>query len=372
MKYNNASFYIQRQNPMIFNTKKAVILVIITLLIFGCTQKRPDDGIITEGTVHNSTSGELNIPYIEGYTTTNTTELQLWYDVFGDRDNPKVLLIHGNEAQAVSWMPHFYEPLVNAGFCVIRFDQRGNGLSENIDTPKGFKPGKWTPEQAPPYTLEDMADDVFGLLENLDIETVHIVGHSMGGMIAQLIAIRQPEIVKTLTLLATTPSHAFDDTYQSPQTLEFFEKELAGMIKKMILPSIFMPLSRKQMIKQTTLFFRAMDNDLSTPQGEKRLNEYMDAYFSNGRTFNLMSWQGMAAVTSKSREDELKGVRIPTLIVHGDKDKLFDYATGKALATYIPNAKLITIEDGGHMFPQLDIYNSEYIDEMIKHFQREQ
>ena len=354
---------------MIFNIKKIVIIVAIPLLIFGCTKKRPDDGIIAERAVLNSTTGEVDIPYAEGYITTDTTGLQLWYDVLGDRDNPKALLIHGNEAQAVSWMPHFYEPLVNAGFCVIRFDQRGNGLSENIDTPKGFKPGKWTPEQAPPYTLEDMADDAIGLLEKLSIETVHIVGHSMGGLIAQLIAIHRPDMVKTLTLLASSPSHAFDDTYQSRQTLAFFEKDLAGMIKKMILPSIFMPLTRKQMKKRTTLFFSMMDKNLTTPHGEKKLNEYMDAYFSNGRTFNLMSWQGMAAVTSKSREDALKGITIPTLVVHGDEDKLFDYANGEALAAYIPNAQLITIKGGGHLFPQLDTYNGEYIDEMITHFQ---
>ena len=120
----------------------------------------------------------------EGYITTDTTGMQRWYDIFSDMGNQKVLLIHGTDAQAVSWMPHFYEPLVNAGYCVIRFDQRGNGLSENFGKPKGFKPGKWTPDHAPPYTLEDMADDAIGLLEKLNVDSAHIVGQSMGGMIA--------------------------------------------------------------------------------------------------------------------------------------------------------------------------------------------
>ena len=214
-----------------------------------------------------------------------------------------------------------------------------------------------------------MADDAIGLLEKLDIESAHVVGHSMGGMIAQIVAIGHPDMVKTLTLLATSPSHSFDRNYQSPQTLEFFEKELAGMIKKMVLPSIFMPLTRKRIIKLTTAFFNMMDDDLTTPHGETMLHDYMDSYFSNGRTFNLMSWQGMAVVASKTREGELESMTIPTLVVHGDKDKVLDYANGEALAGYIPNARLITIKGGGHMFPQLDAYNGEYIDEMITHFE---
>ena len=84
-----------------------------------------------------------------------------------------------------------------------------------------------------------------------------------------------------------------------------------------------------------------------------------------------MSWQGMAVITSKPRADELKKLTIPTLVVHGDKDKLLDYANGEALADLIPNAKLITIKGGRHMFPQIDTYNNNYIDDMINHFQSE-
>lgn len=84
-----------------------------------------------------------------------------------------------------------------------------------------------------------------------------------------------------------------------------------------------------------------------------------------------MSWQGLALITAKSRADELKKLNIPTLVVHGDKDKLLDYYNGEALADLIPNAKLITIKGGGHMFPQIDTYNNNYIDDMINHFQSE-
>jgi pimeloyl-ACP methyl ester carboxylesterase len=123
------------------------------------------------------------------------------------------------------------------------------------------------------------------------------------------------------------------------------------------------------MIKLTTTFFGAMDDDLSTPHGKEKLNEYVRAYNSKGRKFNLMSWQGFAVITSKSRADELKKLNIPTLVIHGDRDKLLDYANGEALARLIPNAKLITIKGGGHMFPQIDTHNNKYIDDMISHFQ---
>jgi pimeloyl-ACP methyl ester carboxylesterase len=92
---------------------------------------------------------------------------------------------------------------------------------------------------------------------------------------------------------------------------------------------------------------------------------------TGGRKFNLMSWQGFAIITSKPRVDELKKLNIPTLVIHGDKDKLFDYANGEALARLIPNAKFITIKGGGHMFPQVDTRNDEYIAEIISHIQSE-
>jgi len=359
---------------MSFNIKRTIIAVTVLLLLFGCTSRRHDDGVFNQERVLNSITGKVDMQHTEGYITIDTTGMQLWYDIFGDIDNPKVLLIHGTDAQAVSWMPHFYEPLVNAGFCVIRFDHRGNGLSQNFGKPKGFKPKKWTPEQEPPYTLVDMADDVIGLLEKLDIESAHVVGHSMGGMVAQLVAIHRPDMVRTLTLVATAPSHPFDETYQSHETLEFYMKDLAGIagiIKKMAIPIMLMPLTRKKMIKLTTTFFSVMDDDLLTPQGKEMFAEYISAFNSGGRKFNLMSWNGMAVATSKSRVDKLKKLNVPTLVVHGDNDKLFNYTNGVALAELIPNAKLITIKGGGHMFPQLDTYNDKYIDGMINHFQSE-
>ena len=355
---------------MTINFKTSFIIFLGSLFLFGFTS-RPEDGVIKKETVLNNTTGKTDIQHTEGYITTDTTNMQLWYDAFGDIDNPKVLLIHGNEAQAISLRPHIYEPLVNAGYCVIRFDCRDNGLSEKFGKPKGFKPQKWTPEQAAPYTLEDDAYDVIGLLEKLNIETVHVVGWSQGGMIAQLVAMRRPDLVRTLTLMATSPSSTFDKTYQPPEILEFFQKDLAEMAKKMAITGMLVPITRKKMINLTKIFFGSMDETLSTPHGEKMLDQYINAYYSDGRKFNPMSWQGMAVAVSKSRADELKKLNVPTLVIHGDEDKLIDHYNGEVLASIIPNAKLITVKGGGHFFPLLDIYDEEYFYGMINNFQGE-
>ena len=130
---------------MKISMKMSFITFIALLFLSGCNS-RHDDGVIKEETVLNNTTGEADMQHTEGYITTDTTGMQLWYDIFGDMDDPKVLLIHGNEAQAVSWMPHFYEPLVNAGYCVIRFDQRGNGYRRILASRKdlSLESGPWS------------------------------------------------------------------------------------------------------------------------------------------------------------------------------------------------------------------------------------
>jgi proline iminopeptidase len=353
---------------MNINLKAFFLTFMILIVLFGCTS-RPEDGVVKKETILNNTTGKEDLQHTEGYVTVDTTGMQLWYDTFGDKNDPKVLLIHGNEAQAISWLPHFYEPLVNAGYFVIRYDCRDNGLSEKFGKPKGFKPKKWTPEQAPPYTLEDDASDVIGLLKKLEVDSAHFVGWSQGGMIAQLVAIQRPDMVKTLTLLATMPSNPFDQTFQPVEVQEFFQNDLAPMVKRMAVTGMFMPLTRKKMIKLTKDFFSLMDDSLSTPYGEEMLDIYIEAYYSDGRKFNPMSWQGMAVAYSKSRANELKNVNIPTLVVNGDKDKLVDYYNAEVLAGIIPNAKLITIKGGGHLFPALDIYSDKYINDIISHLQ---
>lgn len=344
----------------------ASLIVVWALISVGCAG-RPEDGVIKTETVLNSATGVVDMPHVEGYVTTDNTGMQLWYDIFGAADDPTVLLIHGSDAQAVAWMPHFYEPLVSGGFRVIRFDQRDNGLSESFGMPKGFKPNEWTPEQEAPYPLVDMAEDAIGLLERLDVDHAHVIGHSMGGMIAQIVALRRPDLVTTLTLMSTSPSHSFDPTLQPPEVFDLFENELGGMLRAMALPSFFMPLTRNRMMKGTKEFFSAMDDDTRTVDGERALDAWISTYYADGRKLNLMSWQGMAIVTSSSRVSELPSLTIPTLVVHGDRDKLIDYRNAQALADIVPNARLVTLGGGGHLFPLFESYRDQYLDAVLDH-----
>lgn len=349
------------------NALKSVFLIGISLLLLSGCAGRPEDGVIKEDTVLNNMTGKVDLPHTEGYITTDNTGIQLWYDIFGSMNNPKVLLIHGTDAQGISWRPHLYEQIVNAGYCVIRYDGRDCGLSERFGRPKGFKPGEWTPEQAPPYTLDDMADDAIGLLEKLNVKKAHVVGHSQGGMIAQAVAINRPGLVISLSLLSTSPSNTFDETYGIPD--QDLLDDFIVLSKKLGFNSMFWPITRKKVFKLQKLFFEKIDTDLTDPQVETTLEDFVSEMFSNGRKPNPMSWEGLAVASAKSRIEELNKLNIPTLVIHGDNDIWMRYSQGKGLADNIPNAKFLTVEEGGHFFPFLNKYN-DYIIEMINHFQR--
>jgi pimeloyl-ACP methyl ester carboxylesterase len=145
-------------------------------------------------------------PYRKGRTTAN--RIQIYYEAFGEPKDPAVLLIIGMDEQCTAWFPYFYEPIVKAGFHVVRFDNRDCGLSEWIHD--------W--EESSPYTLEDMARDAVGLLDALGISKAHVVGASMGGMIAQRIAISHPERTKTLTSIASSAFPLDPDPAVRPTT----------------------------------------------------------------------------------------------------------------------------------------------------------
>ena len=132
----------------------------------------------------------------EGVAAANGIEI--WWQDFGDPADPAVLLVMGATVPATGWQPEFYEPIVAAGYRVIRFDNRDVGRSTWIDY-----------EQSP-YTVEDMADDAIGLLDALSVDRAHVIGASLGGMIGQAVAIRFPERVRSLTSIMSTPSSAED------------------------------------------------------------------------------------------------------------------------------------------------------------------
>ena len=129
--------------------------------------------------------------------------LQLAYETFGDPDRPTILLVMGLGTQMIAWPDELCEALADAGFHVVRFDNRDAGLSTFIDAPAPSIADLLLKRNVA-YSLEDMADDAFGLLDHLGIERAHVAGTSMGGMIAQTMALRSPERVLTLCLSMTS------------------------------------------------------------------------------------------------------------------------------------------------------------------------
>jgi pimeloyl-ACP methyl ester carboxylesterase len=257
-----------------------------------------------------------------GKAKTNT--LNLYYEAFGNPTHPAVLLIMGLASQSLHWFPYFYEPIVQKGYYVIRFDNRDIGLSDRIP------PATWA---TTPYTLEDMAQDTIGLLDTLNIKTAHIIGASMGGMIAQRIAISHPTYVHTLTSMlsaAEANSLGFD-----PSSLPESD------------PTQPPPL-------ELQLQFWRMLTGSRFPFDEQRYRELYQEGFVIRQGYNphCLIHHFTAIQRSGSRMSELNRITAPTLVVHGTEDPLIPEAHAAVYAQQIPNATYLSLDGVGHEMPE--------------------
>jgi pimeloyl-ACP methyl ester carboxylesterase len=261
-------------------------------------------------------------PYLSGRVKSNS--LNLYYETFGNPTHPAVLLIMGLASQSLNWFPYFYEPIVQKGYYVIRFDNRDIGLSDRIP------PATWA---TTPYTLEDMAKDTIGLLDALNIKTAHIIGASMGGMIAQRIAISHPTYVRSLTSMlsaAEANSLVFDlsqlpdsDNTQPPPV------ELQLQFWKMLAGSKF-PFDTQQY---------------------RELYHY-GFVIRKGYNPHCLPHQFTAIQRSGSRMSELSHITAPTLVVHGTEDPLIPEAHAALYVQQIPNATYLSLDGVGHEMPE--------------------
>lgn len=271
----------------------------------------------------------------------SANSIRIEYETFGDPSSPPILLIIGLGGQLIYWDEEFCRQLAEADLYVIRFDNRDAGLSTKFDE-AGVPDimdviGKVMSGQkvTPPYTIEDMAADAVGLLDALKIEKAHICGMSMGGMIAQSLAIRYPRRVLSLTSIYSTTGNP-----HLPQP----KPEVMGLL---LTPP---PQEREPFIQFNLDVFRAMTG----PRfgfDEKWVRslmarEYDRAYCPQGTARQLV-----AILTQINRKTALKGVRVPTLIIHGDADPLVSVEGGKDTAEAVPGAELKIIEGMGHDLP---------------------
>lgn len=313
--------------------KYILILYIFSITLVGCKSLDPNRVRVYEevtNQVLKDTLPNLEIG-IAGISNSNT--IQIWYELIKtplDSVKGTVIFIEGLEGTAMGWGAYTYQPLLDAGYNVIRLDNRDVGRStwtQNID-----------------YNLSDMAHDVLTVMNDLSVDAVHLVGQSMGGMIAQEFALTYPEKVLTLTLIYSSGDindKALKSTSKDfikaviAANKEFKEKDVASKIK---LELAIMDASNGVLLTQEDLLFVAKRSRFEIEQRK-------------GKNNNAFKTQQKAIMLSGSRYERLTEIKMPTLIVHGEKDPLINIEHGKKLAQYIPHAKTLWVNDYGHNLP---------------------
>ena len=262
--------------------------------------------------------------------------IELEYDTFGKEGDPPLLLIMGFSAQMIAWDDAFCGQLADQGFHVIRFDNRDVGLSSRIDGPDpdlAAVMGGDTSSAA--YTLDDMADDAAGLLDALGIARAHIVGASMGGMIAQLVATRHPDKTRTLcSIMSTTGDRSVGQA--TPE----------AMAALMAPP----PNNRDEAVERGVNAGRVISSPVhfnEAKAGTRAGAAYDRAFDPKG-----VQRQMVAIMASPDRTPALADVSAPTLVIHGASDPLVTVSGGEATAKAIPGAELRVFADMGHDLPE--------------------
>ncbi|HEY6644224.1 alpha/beta hydrolase [Povalibacter sp.] len=269
--------------------------------------------------------------------------LQFEYESFGSAAHPTVILIMGLGAQLVRWPLRFCDKLVERGFRVIRFDNRDIGLSAKMD-------GAPVPELATliaarmaglpaqvPYTLEDMAADTVGLMDALKIDKAHIVGASMGGMIAQLVAANYPSRVLSLTSIMSTTGNP---TLPPP----------ARAASAVLMARAPHPSDLEAYVLHGLNTLRVIGSP-GAPLDEAAARERLIAEVQ--RNYNPAGFgRQMAAVTANGdRREKLRRITAPTMVIHGADDPLVPVAGGRDTADAIAGAELRIIPGMGHDLP---------------------
>jgi len=265
-------------------------------------------------------------------------DVELAYETFGDPAHPAMLLVMGLATQMLGWRTAFCEELAHRGFRVIRFDNRDVGRSTKFSSHRPPTVGQLVRRDASAaaYTLADMADDGVGLLDCLGIDRAHVVGASMGGMIAQTIAFRHPERVLSLvSIMSNTGAR-----WSGQPSLSTYSVVLKRA-----------PRDREGFVAHQMEVFARIGSP-GFPRDEDELREMAGASYDRGHDPAAAGRQLAAILASGDRTDDLGRIDVPTLVIHGTKDKLVAPSGGRATAKAIPGARLLTIDGMGHDLPR--------------------
>src|SRR5215211_3174542 len=264
-------------------------------------------------------------PTRSGRATNGTC--QLHYDTFGDPANPTLLLVNGLGSQCTNYKDAWCTMFADRGLQVIRFDNRDVGLSTSFaDAPVN--------KQGAAYTLRDMSDDAFAVLDANGVQQAHVMGLSMGGMIVQTMAIEHPERIISMT---SVMSNTGEPEYMrsSPEAYAL----LTG-------PP---PTDRESAIERYVAGMRVYGSEFD--RDEARWRADAGAAFDRSFTPDGTGRQFFAVGASGSRADALRTLTVPTLVIHGSADTLVDPIGGRRTAEIIPGARFELIEGMGHDYP---------------------
>ncbi|MBT4089151.1 MAG: alpha/beta hydrolase [Calditrichaeota bacterium] len=270
--------------------------------------------------------------------------IQIEYDTFGNKTDTPILLVIGIANQLLSWDDPLCEKLANAGYYVIRFDNRDVGLSTIMDdlgvpdvmeTIGKIFEGK---SVSVPYTYDDMADDAAGLLDALGIEKAHLIGMSMGAGIVQTVAIRHPK-----RLLSLIPIYGSTGNPKlPPPTPEAWQALTTTPVSE----------EKEAIVDQFMNTFRVFSGS-GFPFDEAWHKDLAERSYDRGVSPDGLSRQLLAGMAHGNRKPALSKVNVPTLVIHGSEDPIMNVAGGKDIADAVPNAELMIIDGMGHDMPKL-------------------
>ncbi len=263
--------------------------------------------------------------------------ITLTYETFGNPSDPTALLIMGLGMQMVAWQEDFCLQLAGRGFHVVRFDNRDIGHSTHMHGPApSILQLLLRPRRVAGYTLADMADDTAGLLSRLELAPAHVIGASMGGMIAQSLAARHPQMVRSLvSIMSSTGSRRSGQPALRSYTL-FLRRAPAG---------------RDAFIAHAERVFAAVGSP-GIERDPADIRAIAAASYDRDHDPAGSARQLAAIAASGDRTPELRDITAPTLVIHGKADPLVAYSGGRATARAIAGARLMSIDGMGHDLPR--------------------
>ncbi len=264
--------------------------------------------------------------------------LEIAYQEMGDPEGEPILLVMGLATQMIAWVPEFCALLAERGFRVVRFDNRDIGRSTKLraaGVPSRFDMLAGRRSTAP-YLLADMARDSFGLMDHLGIESAHVAGASMGGMIAQTMAINRPARVRSLASIMSTTGRRFTGA----PTFRAFGILFGGP-----------PKERDQVVERAVKTFRVIGSP-AYPFEEERIRDLAAASYDRGHSAAGVARQLHAILASGDRTAALEELVVPTSVIHGGADVLIRPSGGRATAEAVPDARLRIFEGMGHDLPR--------------------